>query len=49
MKLGTYYPYGPFEWSEKIGLSKIVALLESLATKKKLYAPAPLLKLEAVQ
>ena len=49
MKLGTNYPYGPFEWSEKIGLSKIVALLESLATKKKLYAPAPLLKLEAIQ
>jgi len=49
MKLGTNYPYGPFEWSEKIGLSKIVSLLESLATEKKLYAPAPLLKLEAAQ
>ena len=23
MKLGTNYPYGPFEWSKKIGLKKI--------------------------
>ncbi len=22
MKLGTNYPYGPFEWAEKIGLGR---------------------------
>ena len=49
MKLGTNYPYGPFEWSEKIGLPKIASLLDSLAKEKKLYAPAPLLKMEAAQ
>lgn len=30
MKLGTHYPYGPFEWSKKIGLEKIHALLAQL-------------------
>lgn len=30
MKLGTNYPYGPFEWSEKIGVQKIQDLLEKL-------------------
>ena len=24
MKLGTNYPYGPFEWSKKIGLKKLL-------------------------
>jgi 3-hydroxybutyryl-CoA dehydrogenase len=31
MKLGTNYPFGPFEWSRKIGLSAIYLLLESLS------------------
>lgn len=31
MKLGTNYPYGPFEWSERIGLVNIVGLLKALA------------------
>lgn len=31
MKLGTHYPYGPFEWSKKIGLEKIYALLAQLS------------------
>lgn len=30
MKLGTSYPYGPFEWSEKIGQHRINALLDRL-------------------
>ncbi|RYY16821.1 MAG: hypothetical protein EOO04_26345 [Chitinophagaceae bacterium] len=30
MKLGTSYPYGPFEWSEKIGSELILTLLKSL-------------------
>lgn len=30
MKLGTNYPYGPFEWSRKIGLHNIYNLLKAL-------------------
>ena len=30
MKLGTNYPYGPFEWSSKIGLKHIYNLLKKL-------------------
>jgi 3-hydroxybutyryl-CoA dehydrogenase len=41
MKLGTNYPYGPFEWSEKIGLLKIYALLKKLSERDSRYAPAP--------
>lgn len=46
MKLGTNYPYGPFEWSEKIGLKKIYQLLQSLAKKESRYAIAPALEKE---
>jgi len=49
MKLGTNYPYGPFEWSEKIGLKKIYNLLSILAQTNKRYEPSPLLKKEALQ
>ena len=35
MKLGTNYPYGPFEWSKKIGLKNIAACsLNYLKLKK---------------
>ena len=45
MKLGTNYPYGPFEWSKKIGLKNIVTLLTELSLTEKRYQPAdPLLK-----
>jgi 3-hydroxybutyryl-CoA dehydrogenase len=44
MKLGTNYPYGPFEWGEKIGLDKVVSLLEVLEKEQILYKPSPLLK-----
>lgn len=27
MKLGTNYPFGPFEWSERIGLKQVVRVL----------------------
>lgn len=40
MKLGTNYPYGPFEWAEKIGRGKITALLEKLSLQNPLYTPA---------
>jgi 3-hydroxybutyryl-CoA dehydrogenase len=49
MKLGTNYPFGPFEWSEKIGLKKIFALLQQLAAEDKRYTIAPLLEKEARQ
>jgi 3-hydroxybutyryl-CoA dehydrogenase len=44
MKSGTNYPYGPFEWSEKIGLSKIGALLKKLSEEDRRYALAPALE-----
>jgi len=47
MKLGTNYPYGPFEWSEKIGLQKIYLLLKKLNEKERRYEIAPLLIQEA--
>jgi 3-hydroxybutyryl-CoA dehydrogenase len=43
MKLGTNYPYGPFEWSELIGEKNIFTLLKKLSSKDKRYLPAPLL------
>ncbi len=46
MKLGTNYPYGPFEWSEKIGLKKIYLLLKKLSEEDKRYAVAPALENE---
>ncbi|MBO9682660.1 MAG: hypothetical protein J7502_08345 [Flavisolibacter sp.] len=33
MKLGTNYPYGPFEWAEKIGMEKVDSLLTQLRKK----------------
>jgi 3-hydroxybutyryl-CoA dehydrogenase len=44
MKLGTAYPYGPFEWAEKIGLKNICELLDKLSKDQPRYAPADLLK-----
>jgi len=44
MKLGTNYPYGPFEWASLIGTDKILTLLQKLANQDKRYLPAPLLK-----
>jgi 3-hydroxybutyryl-CoA dehydrogenase len=40
MKLGTNYPYGPFEWAAKIGEDKIVQLLLKLAESDPCYKPA---------
>jgi 3-hydroxybutyryl-CoA dehydrogenase len=41
MRTGTNYPYGPFEWSEKIGLKNVYSLLEKLKEKDARYTPAP--------
>lgn len=46
MKLGTNYPLGPFEWSEKIGLQKIVQLLTSLQQNSNRYTIAPAMMME---
>ena len=48
MKLGTNYPYGPFEWSEKIGLKNVYELLTTLSKINSRYEPSALLKKEAV-
>ncbi len=47
MKMGTNYPYGPFEWAEKIGLQNLHALLVAMADTNKRYTPAPMLTHEA--
>lgn len=47
MKLGTNYPFGPFEWSEIIGKEKIYNLLTKLVTEDRRYDPAPFLIKEA--
>lgn len=44
MKLGTNYPYGPFEWAQKIGLKNIYLLLAKLSIQDNRYQPAALLK-----
>lgn len=35
MKLGTNYPYGPFEWCRKIGIPHVYELLEALFQETK--------------
>lgn len=47
MKFGTAYPFGPFEWAQKIGVKNIVALLQKMSQKEPRYAPAALLVKEA--
>ena len=48
MKLGTNYPYGPFEWCNKIGPKNIYGLLNKLVKTDPRYEPAALLKKEAL-
>ena len=44
MRLGTNYPYGPFEWGRKIGLPVIYNLLIELGAEQARYRPSALLK-----
>jgi 3-hydroxybutyryl-CoA dehydrogenase len=37
MKLGTGYPYGPFEWASLIGEKKVADLLKKLSERNSLY------------
>ncbi len=43
MKLGTNYPYGPFEWADRIGIRHIRILLEKMSLENELYTPSPLM------
>jgi 3-hydroxybutyryl-CoA dehydrogenase len=49
MKLGTNYPFGPFEWAKEIGLNNIYFLLQKLSLTDKCYQPAPMLATAAKQ
>ncbi len=49
MKLGTNYPYGPFEWSEKIGLKNIYNLLLRLGKTETRYTISKILEKEVNQ
>ncbi|MBR2649506.1 MAG: hypothetical protein IKD55_11740 [Sediminibacterium sp.] len=49
MKLGTNYPFGPFEWASKIGVHKIVELLYILSEKDDRYIPAKALVEESAK
>jgi 3-hydroxybutyryl-CoA dehydrogenase len=48
MKLGTNYPFGPFEWTHKMGIENVYNLLINIYedTKDERYKVAPLLKQE---
>lgn len=48
MKLGTNYPFGPFEWCERIGIRKVWQLLDSVChdTRDERYKICPLLEKE---
>jgi len=48
MKLGTNYPFGPFEWSKKIGVQNIYSLLNELSKEQIRYQPSSLLKQTAL-
>jgi 3-hydroxybutyryl-CoA dehydrogenase len=48
MKLGTNYPYGPFEWCERIGLKNVYRLLDAIYqdTRDERYRISALMKKE---
>lgn len=39
LKLGTHYPFGPFEWCDKIGKENIYRLLTRMAAADSRYQP----------
>jgi 3-hydroxybutyryl-CoA dehydrogenase len=45
MKLGTNYPYGPFEWASRIGMQNVLSVLEAVyrETRDERYRVCPLL------
>jgi len=48
MKLGTNYPYGPFEWAGKIELNNVYQLLNILSNNEERYTIAEALKNEII-
>jgi 3-hydroxybutyryl-CoA dehydrogenase len=48
MRLGTNYPYGPFELVQKIGLNNIHGLLKKLKEQSTRYNIAPALEKELI-
>jgi 3-hydroxybutyryl-CoA dehydrogenase len=44
MKLGTNYPYGPFEWAQIIGVKNVYDLLTKLSLQDEIYVPSKILK-----
>ena len=49
MKLGTNYPFGPFEWSSIIGNGNILSLLQQLYLTDSRYKPSQLLITESAE
>ncbi|MBI3232916.1 MAG: hypothetical protein HYZ42_02555 [Bacteroidetes bacterium] len=51
MKLGTNYPYGPFEWAKLIGVNNVVETLDAVYqdTHDERYRVCPLLKNEYIE
>jgi 3-hydroxybutyryl-CoA dehydrogenase len=49
MKLGTNYPFGPFEWALKIGRNNVLVLLQQLYLTDSRYKPSELLIKEATE
>ncbi len=47
LKLGTNYPFGPFEWAEKIGIKNVYRLLKKMSLNDVRYNPCSLLEKEA--
>jgi 3-hydroxybutyryl-CoA dehydrogenase len=48
IKLGTHYPFAPFEWGKRIGLHHIYSLLATLSRQQTRYSPSLLLKQAAL-
>lgn len=50
MKLGTNYPYGPFEWAQKIGIKNVYEVLRAVYedTKDERYKICPSLRKESL-
>lgn len=49
MKLGTNYPFGPFEWSTRIGNKNVLSLLQQLYATDIRYKPAAILIKESTE
>jgi len=48
MRLGTNYPYGPFEWARKIGIRNIYNLLKKLNANSNRYAMSKAMENELI-